>query len=107
MEMEGEREGCGGAFCGRVALSRWRRLPPVRRAAAVARSSPGFAASDVRARRSQSLACLQGIELLHTRPAWTRDYTAFNKTCLLPHGPRAHASTKQVPDDRHCHCINA
>ena len=35
----------------------------------VARPSPGFAASDVRTRRSQSSACLQGIDLLHTRPA--------------------------------------
>ena len=34
----------------------------------VTRPSPGFAASDVRARRSKSSACLQGIEVLHTNP---------------------------------------
>ena len=61
--------GCGGAFCGRVALSRWRRRPRVRRTAWRDPGSPGFAASDVRTRRSQSSACLQGIDLLHTRPA--------------------------------------
>jgi hypothetical protein len=43
--------------------------------------APGFAASDMRTRRSQSSTCLQGIHLPHTRPGCVAPRSTGHATC--------------------------
>ena len=103
-----KNEGCGGAFCGRVALSRWSRRPRVRRAAwrgpaQVSRPRTCARAAHNRRRACRALNCsTHGPPGLHraqqnmpptSRPPCARIHETNARRQTLPLPPRL------TPDD--------